>query len=564
MNGRVVLRALLPGAGALAVAAAALWFWHGYYEAAFRGLIYNDALDYASLARNFARGKGLVSQYLTPLGLVHHGVPQPDLWRAPLWPLLLAGFQRLFGFIDEASALAGGFCFAAGAGLVFLLGRRWFNLPVALAAAVLYVFSGQLLLFSTSGLTEPLALLMMLAWAAVLTGAPERSWRGFLAAGGMTGLFYLVRYNAVLFLLPGLLFLIWRARRSRADGGRSAGREFNQALRISALFLFGFFLAAGPWLGRNLLLTGNPFFSLQKYEPAMFTRTYPGYSLYMRPERVDVAAFLQAHPEEVGAKVAAGWQAFRRDLFSPGFTGVALPVFLAFLLALTLPLDGEFPAQRGVRPLLVSCFLIQLAALLPLHYIPRLFIIFTPFYMIYAAGGLWWLVCRAAACAAGCLAACPEWGRASRPPGAREARPPARLILGILALGAFAFFGARAGCPDFHFDLGGPHPRVLRAEALRDAAALVPPDRVVLSNEGHLFAWYGDRFACKIPYTPALLPEVARLAPVGALYLSNWITWNLPEADPLWIKFYLTRPPAYAGFTLVKVYPDGSLLYLRR
>ncbi len=594
-------------AGLLFVLGVALVFWLAYYRAAFRGLFINDAHDYASIARNIALGRGFLSQYVTPLGLVHHGVPQPDLWRAPLWPLVLAGFQLLFGFTDKASALAGGACFIAAACLLFLLGRRWFNLPVALAASLLYLFSAQLLEFSISGLTEPLAVLLMLLWLYVLTAPGPVTSRRALLAGGAAGLFYLARYNAVLFLLPGMIYVVWRASKgcenrrapevpaglhphpfgaAELSAGRGARRR--PPLASAAFFLAGFLLAAGPWLVRNQVVAGSPFFSLQKYEPAMFTKTHPGYSLYMRPLRVDVPRFLMEHPEEVRDKFLGNFADFRRHFLYRDFTGLALRVFACFLLALALPLDRSFPAQRGVRPLVAACFGLQLAALLFLHYIPRLFMIFVPVYAIYAAGAVWFLGEKLSGWLAGWAAGAGRFGRggagrrAEIPsqgwefpvPGGRTApeeglacpgrrRTPTGFpaAAAAMVLAAFTLLGAAANLPDFHPDFG-PHPAALWGDALRDVKSLVPPDRVVISDNGQIFAWYGERYACKLPYSPELLPEVSRLAPVGALFLTNWITWAQPEVDKAWAEVFRARPAALAGFRLVKVYPDGSLLYL--
>jgi 4-amino-4-deoxy-L-arabinose transferase-like glycosyltransferase len=534
------------------VAVCATLFWYSYYDSAFLGLVINDAQDYASIARNVALGKGLISQYLSPLGLAHFGVPQPDIWRAPLWPLILAVFQLVFGFIDEASALAGGCCFIAGACLTFLLGRRWFNIPVALAATALYICSGQLASFSISGLTEPLSVSLMLLFFFVLTAAFPGKWWKPLFAGLVGGIFYLARYNALLFLPPALIYLYLT---SRQDGSgtryrNKANSGWRHAAALTAVFLFAFLLATGPWLMRNYRLAGNPFFSLQKYEPAMFTETYPGYSLYRSTEAIDVAGFLLTHPDEIMVKVAEGWQEFSRNCWKPEFTGVALPVLLFFLLSLVLPLDRRFPAQRGVRPLVVACFLLQLAALLPLHYIPRLFIILAPFYMIYAGGAIWFIV--TAAVNAFCV-----FGKARR--GRQQVLAGA---LGVIFLTALALPSIKANCPDFHPELGGPHPCILRKAALNDVGQLMSPDQVVVSDLGHIFAWYGKRYACKLPYSPADLPDLDRLAPIGAVFLSNWITWDSPDADPAWVETYLTNPQNLYGFKLAKVYPDGSLLYI--
>ncbi|MGD0622086.1 MAG: glycosyltransferase family 39 protein [Thermacetogeniaceae bacterium] len=598
----------LPGALLLVlVAAFALGYWHAFYKATFHGLFINDAWDYASMARNIALGRGVLSEYLTPLGLAHLGVPQPDLWRAPLWPVLLAVFQKIFGFKDEASALAGGACFGACACLVFVLGRRWFNLPVAIAATLLYIFSSQLLIFSDSGLTEPLSVLLMLAWFYLLTGPRADAWWQPLLAGAAGGLFYLARYNAGLFFLPGLVYIWWRPAlkrkprpvrwtRRRRCGGRggafnvpfdfnprdkkdvsapcwagargstaneSGNRPLARLIRPAVLFMVGILLVTGPWLARNYTLTGSPFFTLQKYEPAMFTATYPQYSLYMLPERIDVTRFIISHPPEMAAKVVAAWAEYRHDFFTPKFSGVALGVMVLFLLSLLLPLGLWFPSQRGVRPLLVACYLLQLVVLLPLHYIDRLFIIFAPLFMLYAAGGVW---------ALGRLAAAGIWGRLRRPPEARGGAlqqvmgrgSPLVVAVTLLVLAIFTVAGVRANYPNFRPPSEGPHPLSMWGEQhLHDVQGSLTGNQVVVSDIGQFFAWYGNRYACKLPLSPQLLPRLGALAPIRAIFLSHWITWDTPEMDPAWLAVYRTRPRQVEGFVLYRVYDDGSLLYVR-
>jgi hypothetical protein len=557
---------VLPGALLLLlVAACALGYWHTFYKATFHGLFINDAWDYASMARNIALGRGVLSEYLTPLGLAHLAVPQPDLWRAPLWPLLLAVFQKIFGFKDEVSALAGGACFGAGACLVFLLGRRWFNLPVAIAATLLYIFSSQLLIFSDSGLTEPLAVLLMLVWFYLLTGPRVDAWWQPLLAGAAGGLFYLARYNAGLFFLPGLAYLWWRRFQSIRERDQAGARASLVQVLIwpTALFGLGILLVALPWLARNFILTGSPLFTLQKYEPAMFTVTYPQYSLYMLPGRIDVTRFIISHLPEMAAKVSAAWADYRHGFFTPVFSGVAPGVMVLFLLSLLLPLGLWFPSQRGVRPLLAACYLLQLVVLLPLHYIDRLFIIFAPLFMLYAAGGVW---------ALGRLVAAGIWGRLQRPQGLRGGAleqmmgrgAPLVVALTLLVLVIFTVAGVRGNYPNFHPSSEGPHPLSMwGGQHLQDVQDSLAGNQVVVSDIGQFFAWYGNRYACKLPLSPQLLPRLGALAPIRAIFLSHWITWDTPELDPAWLAVYRTRPAQVEGFVLYRVYPDGSLLYLR-
>jgi hypothetical protein len=88
-------------------------------------------------------------------------------------------------------------------------------------------------------------------------------------------------------------------------------------------------------------------------------------------------------------------------------------------------------------------------------------------------------------------------------------------------------------------------------------------NQVVVSDIGQFFAWYGNRYACKLPLSPQLLPRLGALAPVQAIFLSHWITWDTPELDPAWLAVYRTRPVQVEGFALSRVYPDGSLLYVK-
>ncbi|MCL4439103.1 MAG: glycosyltransferase family 39 protein, partial [Firmicutes bacterium] len=269
--------------------------WYSYYSKAFTHLFLNDAMDYASIGRNFARGDGLVSSYITPLGLVNKGgLPHPDLWRAPLWPAVLGLFIRLFGATEQAIAIGSGSFFIAGAGMVFLLAKDLFNRQVALISALLYILSAQNLLNSISGMTETISAFMMVLTVYLIVAPKLQNIWGDILAGVVLGLFYLTRYNAILFLPFFALFLWYR----RFQSSRDTGFRANEARRVPGIwpvirYLLAFALVISPWLIRNYLLMGSPLFSLQKYEPAMFTASYPGYSMYMTLHKIDVIGFLQ-------------------------------------------------------------------------------------------------------------------------------------------------------------------------------------------------------------------------------------------------------------------------------
>jgi hypothetical protein len=496
----------------------AVWLW--FYQATFVALPYNDAMDYASLGRNIARGQGITSAYMTPLGLSIHPFPQPNLWRAPLWPLVLGLVQRFFPSTDPAVAGACGLLYLAGLVLLFLLAHRLFSTGIAVASTLIYIFSPLNLHFSTSGLTEPIALVLMLFWFYLLTLPGCRTPLGDYLVGAAGGLFYLARYNALIFL-PLVAAYWWLQRREEG---------FSPLTRFTA----GFFIPAGPWLIRNLYLFGNPIFSLQKFEIPMFTTVYPAYSLYMIPRAPDVTGFIRSQPAVLWEKIQTGLATFGAEFFSPEFSGVTTVLLVLALAALIVPLGKQ---AKGIYFLAAACFLVQLAALAVIHYIPRLFFIFFPFYLIFGLATLKWLlkeVCRK-----------------------RKA-----LTTVLLLLLTVLFVGTNlpdSHEPNVYIDLAEQF-----AEPLADLTRMVGKDEVVVSNDGHLVAWYSDRAATKIPMHPEMIRDLERYAPITAIFLSHRITWNTPEMDIAWMEIFQEPPLEIFDFKLYRVYENGTLVYLKK
>ena len=509
---------------ALAAAVIAAVVWYLYYEQYFIGLTLNDGMDYAGIARNVAEGEGFISQYVTPLGMAHHGVPQPDMWRAPHWPLALAGFQKIFGFIDEASALGSGFFFVAAAPLVFLLARQLFNHAVAAGSVFLYISSPQLLYYSISGMTESMAVFFMVLLFLMLLSPATNNRAGDLALGVVSGLFYLARYNALLFLPFIVLFRVWQGKKPAAG----------TALRVT----LGFIATTLPWLARNTVLFGSPLFSLQKYEPLMFTKTYPDYLLYVLPVKLDVAGFIKNNPGEIMEKVANSWHEFAQMSGSIDFWGVELFIVVLFLL----PVFFVNKKVSAFKLLVAMLFIVQMAALLVIHFIPRLFLIFTPLIIIGGLGSL-----TTALCAVICQARNPFFGKALN----------AAFSMALVVLAAvYGVWGIYSSKPDI------PEKTMFPKEINAIANATARGD-LVMTNEGHLVSWYGNRYAVKIPYSPDMIPEIEKKSPVKALFISNRILWHMPEASREWKIIFYQHPEKIYDLRLYQVFPDKSLLYLK-
>ncbi|MCQ2559313.1 MAG: glycosyltransferase family 39 protein, partial [Clostridia bacterium] len=221
-------------------------FWFNFQDSYFGGLVLNDAMDYAGIARNITEGQGITSQYSTPLSLVYSSIPQPDMWRAPGWPLFLALFQAALGSTDEASAWAGGICFILAAPLIFLLalslfGQRLAGMLTGLLAWLFYLFSPQFLDYSISGMTESVSILLMLPLMVLLFSHSGFNWPISLLIGLVLGFFYLTRYNAILFLPFVLALRFWQCPK-------------NGRFKAVLLVLAGLLLVVSPWMISNICL----------------------------------------------------------------------------------------------------------------------------------------------------------------------------------------------------------------------------------------------------------------------------------------------------------------------
>ncbi len=326
----------------------------------FEGLRSNDQADYCQIARNLHRGEGFTTKAIKPLELAfdvrleHH----PDYWRPPLYPLMICLAYSLAGVKESAGVLVSGFFFILLAPAMYLFGRRVSGRSVGVAAAALVIFLPQMWNYSLHALTEmSFAFLLALLLYALYVGANP------FVTGLVFGLCYLHRYNALVYLPAVLWFLLVVDR---------------YKWRETALFGAGALLVSLPWLIRNTVLTGNPMFSLQKYEVAMFTKTYPGYYLYATFDPVGPIAMLTHHFGDLVTKYVRGLNYLTGEI--PLLTHPAVMLFFfASLLA--------FRIQRRLRFLLYTlCIMmvLQMHLVAIVHPLIRLFVPFIPLIALFA------------------------------------------------------------------------------------------------------------------------------------------------------------------------------------
>lgn len=246
----------------------------------FRGPQTEITLIQADTGRQLAAGAGfstLVNYPQTVAFLEARGSkfdpaqPYPELYHAPLYSLVVAAGLRLLpgstraGLFDSAPVPPGGFAgdyfllvlnllmLWLAAWLTYDLGRRIFEPRVGTVAALALLVSvaiwEQTLAVNGTPLLMVLVLLAFSAWHRVETAADasggERPPVGaLLALGSLGGLLFLTEYSA------GTLALV---------AVSNAGIRFRKGRgRAVLLVTAGFALTAGPWLARNLAVTGHP------------------------------------------------------------------------------------------------------------------------------------------------------------------------------------------------------------------------------------------------------------------------------------------------------------------
>lgn len=248
--------------------------WSRYFVLQYdpaRGLNVGDSiytLDLAQIGREVSRGRGLTTKFIRPAALRFNSdlLHFPELTYPPLYPLILGVAIKYLGDRDLTLVLVSAFFFFATVPLLWSMTVRFAGRPVAALVILLYTINPISLRYSVNGGPVTFSAFLALGFLFFLFRSENEGGLWFLAAGLAAGLAYLTRYGYGLWVIPGGVLLWLNPRPGR---GRRLG-----------LFLAGFFLPLIPWLIRNWVVAGNPFFTLQGFKPAMFTAGAPGHLLW--------------------------------------------------------------------------------------------------------------------------------------------------------------------------------------------------------------------------------------------------------------------------------------------
>jgi len=206
-------------------------------------------------------------------------LPQSDIITPPLNPYIVSRFISFFHKSDKIVALSSAVFYLLSVPLFFFLCMRLFDKRIALYSLALYITNPVLLSYSISGLSVSLLIFLFLILILLLYKIPDRYFVRVAAIGIILGLCYLTRYSYGLLYAP-LLFYIYMSIDAKKD-----------KVKACVLFTVFFLITTCPWLIRNSVLTGNPFYTLEFLKPLMFTTTFPENYLLCSTSPIDISFF---------------------------------------------------------------------------------------------------------------------------------------------------------------------------------------------------------------------------------------------------------------------------------
>jgi 4-amino-4-deoxy-L-arabinose transferase-like glycosyltransferase len=499
--------------------------WFGFYATHTKEISGSDDREYASIARNIVNGKGIVRNFVYPIDInFFEKLPVPEFMHPPGYPLILAGFFKVFGTSNVAGLLPSYLSYFALLVLLLYFVKRYLDIKTAIIAGVILIFNREILDASLIALSEAVYTLAFFLFFVLLVNA--KSLRSVFISGILLGVSHLIRENIYPFLIPVLVYLYFYPNLPRS--------------KKMALFIVGLLIPLTPTIVRSLIDTGSPFFSYGKFALMAYTGKYPWLNIYRDIQNPSLLEFLTGDPGQFFLKytnnVVNGLEQF---------VSISNPYVLVFFIL------GMFhwrisPEWRRIKLLFLFLIILQIFFVALFTFTPRFFIPFLPMMIVFASE---------------------SFVRVSGDLISGANLHPRKRVFYLSVLIFLIFFIAptaytilQPGKPEA---LGFKTPQygflIPRGEAkkLDDfLKAELKENQVVWTDLPEILEWEGDRLCGWLPVRAEHLYEIRKKIPVDAILLTSVRTPTSMEQEWKYLLFTEQSLPQYRS---VKLYKSGML-----
>ncbi len=498
--------------------------WYGFYDIHTHEVLGSDDREYASIARNIVQGKGVVRNFAYPIDIqFFKKLPIPEFMHPPGYPLVLAGFFRVFGVSETAALLPSYLSYFVLIVLFFFFARRQFDSRRAVLATLILIFNHEILEMSLVALSEAVYAPLFFLFFVVMVEA--RSLRGIFLAGLVLGASHLIRENIYPFLLPLCVYLAL----------------YPDLPRGKKLFFFfmGLIIPVVPNLLRSLWETGSPFFSYGKFVFMTFTEKYPWLDVYRDIQNPSLFRFFIEDGDQFFVKYFNNLVIAFRQI--PTLTS---PVLFAFFLIDMFSWKIS-PFWKRTKMLFLLFFISQIFFISLITFARRYFVPFVPLMILFAIQGFFTI-------SEAVLAAIRvRWNN-------RILTLLVSIFIIVLMVPTLsAILSNRASVPSSKKTPFGSLMRRENAETLNlFLKAHLKEDQVVWTDLPEVLEWEGNRPCGWLPRRIGDIYQIHKKIPVDAILLTSLRTPRQMEVE--WINL-LKHDQGLPQYRIVKFYRGENL-----
>jgi 4-amino-4-deoxy-L-arabinose transferase-like glycosyltransferase len=344
----------------------AVVIWYGFYATHTKEVAGSDDREYASIARNIVNGKGIVRNFIYPIDVnFFDKLPVPEFMHPPGYPLILAGFFKLFGISDFAALLPSYLSYFILVLLIFFFTKRFLEIKTATIAAVILIFNKEILDASIIALSE--AVYTLLFFLFFISFVKAKSLRALFVTGILLGISHLIRQNLYPFILPLFVYLYFYPNRP--------------PWKKMTFFTIGILVPMIPNMARSFWEAGSPFFSYGKFALMAFTQKYPWLNIYRDIQNPSLFEFLIGEPGHFMLKYLDNLVSAIGQILT-----VSNPYLLAFFMVEMFYWKID-PEWKRIKILFLFLLISQMLFIPLFTFTQRFFLPFLPMMIVFAAQG---------------------------------------------------------------------------------------------------------------------------------------------------------------------------------